>query len=68
MFVAYFLSSALALFATFGPTLSPAHRLAMLLPVGAGVFGVFGAFVFYLPELFPARLRPAPACATTSDG
>ncbi len=61
MFVAYFLWSALALFATFGPTLSPAHRLAMLLPVGAGVFGVFGAFVFYLPELFPARLRATGA-------
>jgi MFS family permease len=61
MFVAYFLWSALALFATFGPTLSPTHRLAMLLPVGAGVFGVFGAFVFYLPELFPARLRATGA-------
>jgi MFS family permease len=60
-FVAYFLWSALALFATFGPTLPAAQRLAMLFLVGAGVFGVFGAFVFYLPELFPARLRATGA-------
>jgi hypothetical protein len=25
--------------------------------VGVGVYGVFSTFVFYLPELFPARLR-----------
>ncbi len=30
------------------------HALAMLFLVGAGVYGVFGAFTFYLPELFPA--------------
>ena len=29
--------------------------------VGAGVFGIFGAFTFYLPELFPARLRATGA-------
>jgi MFS family permease len=61
MFVAYFLWSALALFATFGPALPPAERFAMLFLVGAGVFGVFAAFVFYLPELFPARLRATGA-------
>lgn len=60
-FVAYFLWSALALFATFGPALPPTQRLAMLFLVGAGVFGIFGAFVFYLPELFPARLRATGA-------
>jgi MFS family permease len=61
MFVAYFLWSALALFATFGLTLPAAQRLAMLFLVGAGVYGIFGAFVFYLPELFPARLRATGA-------
>jgi MFS family permease len=60
-FVAYFLWSALALFVTFGPSLPPEPRLAMLSLVGAGVFGIFGAFVFYLPELFPARLRATGA-------
>jgi MFS family permease len=57
MFIAYFLYSALMLFVTFGLDLAPATRLAMLFFVGAGVYGVFGSFPFYLPELFPARLR-----------
>ena len=61
MFVAYFSFSALALLATFGLPLQPATRMAMLLPVGAGIYGVFGAFSFYLPELFPARLRATGA-------
>ena len=30
-------------------------------PGGAGVFGMFGTFTFYLPELFPARLRATGA-------
>jgi MFS family permease len=57
MFVAYFAYSALALFATFGLDLSPTARVRMLALVGVGVYGVFSTFVFYLPELFPARLR-----------
>ena len=57
MFVSYFLYSATLLFATFGLDLEPATRLTMLFFVGAGVYGVFGTFPFYLPELFPARLR-----------
>jgi MFS family permease len=57
MFVAYFLYSAAMLFTTFGLDLAPPTRLAMLFFVGAGVYGVFGTFPFYLPELFPARLR-----------
>jgi hypothetical protein len=61
MFVAYFLYSAAALFATFGLDLDPQARLRMLYLVGAGVYGVFGTFSFYLPELFPARLRATGA-------
>ena len=57
MFVTYFLYSAVMLFLSFGLDLAPATRLAMLFFVGAGVYGVFGTFPFYLPELFPARLR-----------
>jgi MFS family permease len=57
MYVVYFLYSAVLLFVTFGLDLAPPTRLAMLFFVGAGVFGVFGTFPFYLPELFPARLR-----------
>ena len=61
MFIAYFLFSAIALFVTFGLELAPPTRLAMLSMVGAGVYGIFGAFTFYLPELFPARLRATGA-------
>jgi hypothetical protein len=61
MFVAYFLYSALALFATFGLPLDPHTRLSLLFFVGAGVYGIFGAFTFYLPELFPLRVRATGA-------
>ena len=61
MFVVYFVFSAAALFATFGVDLEPQSRLLMLYLVGAGVYGVFGAFPFYLPELFPVRLRATGA-------
>jgi MFS family permease len=57
LFVTYFLFSALVVFATFGLDVTSPVRLTMLFFVGAGVYGVFGALPFYLPELFPARLR-----------
>ena len=61
MFIAYFAYSALALFVTFGLPLEPYTRLTFLFLVGAGVYGVFGAFTFYLPELFPVRIRATGA-------
>jgi MFS family permease len=61
MFIVYFLFSAAAIFVTFGADLAPQARLTMLFFVGVGVFGIFGAFTFYLPELFPARLRATGA-------
>jgi MFS family permease len=61
MFVIYFLYSALALFATFGLPLEPHTRLSLLFLVGAGVYGIFGGFTFYLPELFPLRVRATGA-------
>jgi MFS family permease len=57
MFMAYFAYSAALMFLTFGLDLSAPARLNMLMAVGVGVYGVFSTFVFYLPELFPARLR-----------
>jgi cyanate permease len=45
------------LFVTFGLPLAPETRVRMLFAVGMGVYGVFSTFVFYLPELFPSRLR-----------
>jgi MFS family permease len=61
MFALYFLFSSLALFVAFGAPLAPTARIALLFAVGAGVYGIFGAFTFYLPELFPARLRATGA-------
>jgi MFS family permease len=57
MFAIYYFLSALAIFATFGLDLAPTTRLAMYFFVGVTVFGVFGSFTYYLPELFPTRLR-----------
>lgn len=57
MYIGYFVWSALSIFVTFGLDLSPQLRLRMLFLVGLGVFGIFSTYVFYLPELFPTRLR-----------
>lgn len=57
MFAAYFAGSAVAILAAFGLPLTPYVRLWAYLPIGLSVFGVFGAFTYYLPELFPTRLR-----------
>jgi hypothetical protein len=57
MFAGYFVASAGAIWATFGLALPPEVRLYMMGLIGLTVFGVFGAFTFYLPELFPMRLR-----------
>jgi MFS family permease len=61
MFGLYFGGSALAIMATFGLDLQPEARLAMYFLIGLTVFGVFGSFTYYLPELFPTRLRATGA-------
>jgi MFS family permease len=57
MFGIYFLGSGLSILATFGLDLPPETRLHMYFLIGLTVFGVFGSFTYYLPELFPTRLR-----------
>ncbi len=57
MFGIYYLFSGLAVLATFGLDLPPATRIYMYFFVGLTVFGIFGSFTYYLPELFPTRLR-----------
>jgi MFS family permease len=57
MFALYFAFSAAAVYLAFGGPFDPMQRMYLMFPVGIGVFGVFGAFTFYLPELFPTRLR-----------
>lgn len=56
-FVCYFLASAVAIFAVFGLPLSAEIRIWGLFVVGLPVYGIFSVYVFYLPELFPTRLR-----------
>lgn len=57
MFSIYWIASAAAIFATFGLDLDPQVRLYLYFAIGLSVFGVFGSFTYYLPELFPTRLR-----------
>jgi MFS family permease len=57
MFATYFLSSGVAVLAAFGLAFDPHTRLYMYFPIGLTTFGVFGAFTYYLPELYPTRLR-----------
>jgi MFS family permease len=57
MFVTYYIAGGVAILAAFGLDLSAEIRLQLLFVVGAAVYGVFSAHVFYLPELFPTRLR-----------
>jgi MFS family permease len=57
MFAIYFALSAAAIYAAFGMDWPPEIRLHLYFFIGLSVFGVFGSFTFYLPELFPTRLR-----------
>ena len=68
MFFIYFVASAAAIMAAFKLDLSPEQRLYMYFPVGLTVFGVFGSFTYYLPELFPTRLRGTGAGFTYNVG
>lgn len=57
MFALYFALSAGSIWVTYALPLSPNVRMFAMGLTGVSVFGVFGAFSFYLPELFPTRLR-----------
>jgi MFS family permease len=59
MFGMYFLLSTIAVTVAFG--VHPVAALQMwswlYFAIGLTVFGIFGSFTYYLPELFPTRLR-----------
>ncbi len=57
MFGLYFLVASLSMLTAFGVEMRPETRILMYFPIGLSVFGVFGSFTYYLPELFPTRLR-----------
>ena len=68
MFLIYFAASAVAIWLTFGFGFAPETRLYLVGLIGLSVFGVFGAFTFYLPELFPTRLRATGSGFTYNAG
>ena len=68
MFIIYLGFSALSLLATFGLDLAPQIRIYMYFFIGLTVFGIFGSFTFYLPELFPTRLRATGSGFTYNIG
>jgi MFS family permease len=57
MFALYYAVSALSLIVTFGMEWPPETTLHLVFIVGLAVFGLFGAFAYYLPELFPPDVR-----------
>jgi len=57
MFAVYYLVSLFAILGVFGLDLAPHTRVQGFFLLGLGIYGVFAAFTFYLPELFPTRLR-----------
>lgn len=61
MYAIYYLCAGISVLAAFGLNMDPHTRLYMYFPVGLSVFGVFGSFTYYLPELFPTRLRATGA-------
>lgn len=61
MFSLYFILSSAAIFAVFGLPVPPEILLYLFFFIGFAVYGVFGSFTYYLPELFPTRLRATGA-------
>ena len=57
MFSIYFIFSSATLLTIFGLSLPPEILIYSFFFIGISVFGVFGSFSYYLPELFPTRLR-----------
>ncbi|MBI3924035.1 MAG: MFS transporter [Armatimonadetes bacterium] len=53
----YFLLSGVITIGAFGLPLEPGARMAALFLMGMTNYGVLGSFTYYLPELFPTRLR-----------
>jgi MFS family permease len=68
MFLIYNLAAAASIMAAFGLDLEPETRLYFYFPIGLSVFGIFGSFTFYLPELFPTRLRATGSGFTYNVG
>src|SRR5207244_3803193 len=57
LFALYLAGGAASIWVTFGGDWEPVVRMRLLFLDGLTVYGVAGTFSFYLPELFPTRLR-----------
>jgi MFS family permease len=57
LFAIYLAGAAASIWLTFGLDWPAAMRMRLYFLDGLTVFGVVGSFSFYLPELFPVRLR-----------
>jgi MFS family permease len=57
MFLLYFAFTACAILVAFALPMPPSWRFMAFGLTGAGTYGLCAAFAFYLPELFPTRLR-----------
>jgi len=68
MFLIYYAGAAASLLGAFGLDLDPRTRLYFYFPIGLTVFGVFGSFTYYLPELFPTRMRATGSGFTYNVG
>ncbi|MGC4045113.1 MAG: MFS transporter [Armatimonas sp.] len=68
MFAIYFALGAASILGTFALSWPPQTRLYGFFPIGLTIFGVFGSFTYYLPELYPTRLRGTGAGFTYNVG
>ncbi len=68
MFAIYFALGAAAILGTFALSWPAQTRLYGFFPIGLTIFGVFGSFTYYLPELYPTRLRGTGAGFTYNVG
>ena len=56
LFRIYFFCSAICLF-MYAVPIPEIGKMVLFFPSGVFLFGIFAAFVFYLPELFPTKVR-----------
>jgi MFS family permease len=61
MIAGYLVACTLAIFTTFAFDIAAATRIGLYFGVGLSVYGLACVFPFYLPELFPTRVRATGA-------
>lgn len=61
MFAGYLIACVLAIVCTFAFDIPAATRIVLYFTVGLSVYGLACVFPFYLPELFPTKLRATGA-------